>query len=187
MPLTEKGRKQAAATAEYLKDVNFSAVYSSDLIRAYETAEQTARVHGLPVIADKNLREIYAGEWEGRTFSDLVTSYPEEYVIWRDSIHLSRPTGGESMSELDERIWSAINVIAKRHVGQKVFIATHATPIRLILRRLKGLPFEELNKVSWVSNASVTTVKYEDGKFTLIQEGYDAHLDGMCTRLSAVI
>ena len=74
--LTEQGRAQAQKAAEYLSTLQVDAIYSSDLPRAYQTAEPTAKRLGMEIITSKQLREIDAGEWEGRTFNDLQKTIP---------------------------------------------------------------------------------------------------------------
>ena len=63
--LSELGKHQAQIAADYFKDYNISAIYSSDLLRAYNTALPHARLHGLSVNKDEKLREVFLGEWEG--------------------------------------------------------------------------------------------------------------------------
>ena len=74
-PLTDLGHKQAENTAKFLKNYPICAIYSSDLARSMQTAEPTGKLHHLPVIPDKELREIYAGEWEGRSYDELMEKY----------------------------------------------------------------------------------------------------------------
>ena len=81
LDLTEKGKKQAELTAEYLKACHFDVIYSSDLLRAYHTAEATAKKLGLPIVKDERLREIDAGEWDFKTFDDLEKEYQESYGV----------------------------------------------------------------------------------------------------------
>ena len=98
IPLTDLGRHQAENTAQFLKDYSIDAVYASDLLRAMQTAEPTARMHGLEIIPDVRLREIYAGDWEGVTFNDLLTLYPESFgILWRTDCGRAHPENGESV------------------------------------------------------------------------------------------
>src|SRR5258708_39498727 len=78
-PLSALGRKQAQATAEALASEQFTAIYSSDLARAIETAEPLAQLTGLKIEASKNLRERSVGVMEGLTFEDAAAKHPEQY------------------------------------------------------------------------------------------------------------
>ncbi len=159
--LTDNGRAQARAAGEYLKDVKFDAAYASDLSRAFETGSIIASFHnGLTLIPDKELREINAGEWEDQEFTYLMES-GEDYNIWRSDFWNARPTGGESVQEITKRIYDAVWEIARRHNGQTVLIATHATPIRTLACRWLGFPYEKMQEVKWVNNASTCIVDFE--------------------------
>ena len=103
-PLTELGHRQAELTAEFLKDEHIDAFYGSDLIRAYETGLCIAKRHNKGVIPDKNLREIFAGDWEGKKFSELSGLYEKTYGVWLSDIGHAHPDAGESVSVLYERI-----------------------------------------------------------------------------------
>lgn len=184
VPLTDTGKLQAAKTAEYLSNVKFDAVYSSDLSRAFDTAKFIAEKQGLTVIARKELREICVGEWEGVPFDTVVKKYPDTFKRWREKMYDSCAEGGESMRELNERILTEVTRIAENHDGKSVAVVSHGTPIRVLICKAKGLPFEEIGSLGWVSNASVTHIQFDKNAFKLVSVDYDEHLLGMKTRLS---
>lgn len=183
LDLTPKGHEQAENTALYLNDIHTDIIYSSDLLRAYNTAMHTARLKGMEIITNKNLREIYAGEWENKSFDELCSQYPEEYGLWKDNIGVAHCSGGESVQELRERIADEIFSIAKENEGKTVFIFTHATPIRTFRAECEGLPPEEMKNIPWVGNASVTHAEYENGKMRIIEYGTDYFQGDIQTRL----
>lgn len=182
MPLTDLGRQQARKTAEYLSEIKFDSVYSSDLSRAFETCK-IINTADLPVTVDKNLREIDAGKWEGVPYDQTARLYPEDYAVWRSDIGRACPTGGESVASLYSRVNAALDNIAAKEEGKTVLIATHATPIRCIICRISGLPVFELQNVPWVPNASVTVLDFADGHYEIKQIGYAGHLAGIETCL----
>lgn len=182
--LTEIGLAQAQKTAEYVaQNYKVDAVYASDLLRAYKTGKAVADVLSLPVYADARLREISAGKWEGETFDKLPKKYPADFSIWLTDIGNSRPTDGESVRQLGQRILSAVTDIAERNDGKTLVIATHATPIRVLQCMLGGHSFDEMQNIPWVSNCSVTEICYDGGNWKLIKIGYDEHLAGMRSSL----
>ncbi len=181
--LTDKGRAQAACTAKALKDMKIDAAYASDLMRAYETGEIIARDHGLTVTPEKGLREIYAGEWEGKYFVDLDELFPEDYRAWRSDMANCRCTGGESVREMAVRVREACERIARAEDGKTVLIATHATPIRIMQLIWQGLDIEDIGSITWVMNASISVVDFENGKWTSVVIGDASHLAGMQTTL----
>lgn len=184
-PLSKLGRLQAERVGEALKDTKIDAIYSSDLQRAYDTAAPTAKSHGLEIIDRKELREIDGGEWEGKKFEDLIKEYPEEYGLWLSDVGKSRASGGESVKELSERIFSELCRIAERHPDQTVLITSHAAAIRTLCTRAQGLAVEQMREVGWVGNASISTMLFEEGKLTPLSINDTAHLQGLESGLPA--
>lgn len=184
-PLTDLGMRQAENTARFLEQYPIEKIYSSDLMRSMQTAEPTARHFGLSVIPDREMREIFAGEWEGKRFDALLEEYGDRYAAWIHDCGRAHPNGGESVAELGERIYRETDRILNENCGKCVAIFSHATPIRLLNARWQNIPVEELAKVSFAPNASVTVVEYdEDGTFTLKLSGYDKHQGELSTSLA---
>lgn len=169
-PLTDKGRAQAELAAKYLKNVHIDVAYASDLIRAYETGQIIAAPHGLTPVPDRELREIYAGEWENLGFDEIIERYSDSFKVWLEDIGNSRPDGGESVAELYERINREVWKIAEDNVGKTVLIAIHATPIRVLTCQWHGGGVELARDVGWVPNASVTIVDYDTDAHTVSVE-----------------
>lgn len=166
--LTEKGRAQAEMAAEHLKNWHFDAAYASDLARAYETGRIILKYHpGLELVPDARLREICAGEWENVPFAELTVKYREEYHVWMTDLYRARPVGGESIAELCVRVRDAAWDIARRHPGQIVLIASHATPIRTLQCEWQGVPYEDIQHIKWVQNASVSVADYDTENMTV--------------------
>lgn len=182
--LTEQGRAQAQRVAEYLVSVHADAIYASDLPRAYHTAIPTAERKGMEIIKNQNLREIDAGDWDGRTFDDLQATDPN-YPMWMSNIGRACPTGGESVIELQSRVMGELTAIAQRHDGQSVFIFTHATPIRTFAAHCAGKTLDTMREIPWMSNASVTHAVYEDGAFRMLEYSRDDFMGDLVTVLAA--
>ena len=182
--LTTTGREQAKRTAQFLMGYPITKIYASDLSRAYDTAKPTAASHGLEIETDAALREIFAGEWEGRFYSELNEKFPESYGAWRQDIGHARPEGGESVAQLFARVNGEIDRILARHHGECVAVFTHATPVRMMACRWYGYPIEEASKVPFCANASVSIVEYEDdGSHRIVYYGYDAHQGDIASAL----
>ena len=186
VPLTGLGEKQAACTSEFIVNTYpVDGVYASDLRRAYDTGAAVARRLGLPVRADRLLREIFAGQWEGKPFSELEGNFPEDYHCWRTDIGNCRTTGGESTAELLARAESALRRIAEENPGKTVVVATHATVIRVIQCQVSGMGLGRMKDVPWTVNASVTELMYENGSFSLGKVGQATHLAALKTDMPA--
>lgn len=185
--LSETGYKQAGCILSYFNGVHIDAIYSSDLSRAYETALPISRVHRVPIIKTKKLREIYGGEWEGVLFSQICSLFPDDYAVWRDNIAESRCTGGESVRDVFERSVEAIEEIVCNHPDKSIVIATHATPIRTLLTFWRTGDIVNMASVPWVPNASVSRIEYRDGIFIPVDVGNTSHLGNMITNIDGKI
>ncbi len=178
--LTQRGQQQVACTAAFLDTVSFSAVYASDLSRATQTGRAVSDRQGVPLYRMETLREIFAGEWEGKTFTELEPR--EDYQVWLQTIGLAHPAGGESVAQLQLRIRRAVEEIVRRHPCQTVCIATHATPIRVMECLWRDIPLEKMHTVPWVKNASVTVAEYDDaGEGHLVERDVHEHLKELNT------
>lgn len=185
--LTDKGYLQAKITAEYIKRTySVDKIYSSDLKRAFYTAKAVSDLTGVQVIKEKALREISAGEWEKKTFDELARKYPETFLnAWKEDIGKAICDGGESVVHVGERVYNFLLKVAKENQGKTVVVATHATPIRtaLCLMQEKDIAKAKAKDMVWASNASVTEVKYKDGKWEIVDFSHDKHLSDAKTSL----
>lgn len=182
--LSPLGREQARCTAEeILGRFKIDKIYSSDLLRAYNTALPISERTGIEVIPDERLREIYAGEWEGRPFEELQRVYVEDFFVWRNDICNSRCTGGESMREVGERMYSRAKEIALENDGKTVVIATHAAAIRAIMARCLGEDCTAMNTIPFVPNASYSVLSAEGEILKFTEIGCDSHLADLKTVL----
>ena len=180
--LSEIGEEQVRRTTEYLKKFNIDEVYSSDLSRAYNTVLPSAELRGLRIHKRKGLREIYAGEWETKKFEQLPVLFEKSFGLWMTDIGKARCDGGESLAELYSRVKKTMNKIARENDGKTVLVGTHATVIRVMNCIWHGDKVENLQKYEWVSNAAVSVIDYdENGKYTVVDYGYDKHLADLVT------
>jgi alpha-ribazole phosphatase len=143
-PLNDTGLAQAHKLAEELDPDTFSAVFSSDLKRARQTAEVLANRLNLPIKLDPRLREIHQGEWEGVLFSELVSRYAEEMERRRSDPLSARPPGGESVAEVSARVWAAADDIASLYSGQTVIVVSHGLSIATLIARGRDIPLKQV-------------------------------------------
>lgn len=184
--LEEKGILQAEKTAEYIhKNYKIDKVYASDLQRAFKTGKAVADLFELEIVADKQLREVYAGDWEGKKFTDIIRDYKKDYSCWLNDIGNCRCTGGESIKELGARVLAALERISKENPKKTVAIATHATPIRVMQCILSGKTLDEMKNTPWVRNASITEIIYDNGSWSFVRVGEDKHLSELKTEFPA--
>ena len=142
-PLTAAGWQQAESLAEVLAASDIQAVYSSDLQRAYNTAQAVAKRLGLPVQVDRRLREVSQGVWEGMLHADILAQYAAEWAAReQDPLH-NRPPGGESVAEVAARTWAAADEIARLHAAGPVLVVSHGLSLATLICRALGRPLAE--------------------------------------------
>lgn len=165
--LSELGKLQAELAADYIcKNFKLDAIYSSDLLRAYNTALPTAKRLGLALIPCKELREIYAGDWEGHTTDELELEYSADFDIWKNDYARSRCTGGESTAEVYRRIIPFVKTVSEQHNGQTVMLSTHATVVRAIQAYSMGLDEMRVGEIPFTHNASINIFAYNSGQLS---------------------
>ena len=160
-PLNDAGRAQAGELAETLLLEGVSAVYTSPLRRASETARIVADRLGLEAQELEPLREIDVGEWQGLTVDEVRTRFPERAdVAWR-----SGWANGETHDELVARVVPALLELGRRHAGERMLGVTHAGPIRAALSAATGLSHEEARaEIGPLLNCAVFRFTIRDGK-----------------------
>lgn len=183
LALTELGHRQAELTAKYLESTDIDIMYASDLKRAWQTGEHIADRKQLCMIADSQLREIYAGRWEGLEFTKIYELYEADFKVWKENIGASRCTDGESFKELYDRVIAELIRISELNDGMTVCIATHATPIRCARLKAFGYGLEKAKDIGWTNNASITIIDVEDGNFKMIMDNYHEHMGDLATKL----
>lgn len=146
--LTPRGRSHYQQLVERLRSRPIQAVYSSDLARCFEGAEMLAAAHGLVPTALQGLRELHAGEWEGRPWSELQARYPKQWQARLDDIVHYRIPGGENLLDLRKRTRSAVAEIIARHSGQEVVVVAHGGVNRVLLLDALGAPLERVFSLS---------------------------------------
>ena len=142
--LNDTGHAQVLTICEQLKGSEFSAIYSSDLLRARQTAEMIAESLGLPVTLEWGLREINLGEWEGMPSEEIEAKYPKELAARAQNSFYERAPNGESPHEVADRVLKAINEIANKHLGESVMIVAHGISLAVIICHSEGFPMEDV-------------------------------------------
>jgi len=133
VPLNAVGRAQAQRAARHLVTLAPRQIWSSDLVRASATAGYLARLTGLEVRLDKDLRERHGGAWEGLTTEEIRQRYPEDLATWQ-------PPGGETSEIVAERTAAALTRIANQsEPGSLVVVVGHGASLTWGMSRLLGL------------------------------------------------
>lgn len=139
LPLSRTGRDQAEALRQMLAHVQFTALFSSDLSRALETAQIINGEKNIPLRPLRELREIALGEWEGCTFEEIRRQFPAEFLRRGHDIYEYRIPGGESFADCSRRVNAVFAEIDAATHGD-ILIVGHAGANRLLLCQLLGVP-----------------------------------------------
>ena len=165
--LSETGQAQAEAVAAALAAAKgIDAVVSSPLVRTQQTAAAAAAALGLEVEVDDGITECAFGDWEGLTFAEVESTWPDALAAWLGSTSVA-PPGGESFDEVTRRVQRSRDRIREAHPGRTVLVVSHVTPIKTLVRLALGAPGSALYRME-LSPASLTTVAwYPDGNASL--------------------
>jgi broad specificity phosphatase PhoE len=181
-PLSELGHRQAEATARALAAERVTAVYSSDLLRAVQTAEPLALATGLEVNQTAALRERSVGHMEGLTFEEAAEAHPAEYaaLLRRDFEHVL--AGGESYRQLLDRAAAELDRAVEAHRGGTVALFSHTGTICILALHLMGALDAPRLKPVWLSssNCGVTRFSIDHGGLVRLTAANDTrHLAGL--------
>ncbi len=177
IPLNDTGRWQAARLAEALADAGIAAVYTSDLQRARATAEPLALAAGVPLVADARLRERGFGQFEGHTYADIETRWPQAAARWRRREPGAGPEGGETLEAFYARSVEAVCDIAAAHPGQTIAVVAHGGVLDCLYRAAVGVALEASR--SWqLGNATINRLLYNGERLSLVGWSDEGHLAG---------
>jgi len=168
--LDEVGVAQAERAARDLATLAPYRIVSSDLERARVTAETLAAMVGLVVETDPDLRETYAGSWQGLTRDEIVAADPDGWARWIAGDDI-RPGGGETRTEVAARVSAAV----LRHaeglpVGGTLVIASHGGAVRSCLGTMLGLPVDHWTVLGGLVNCAWSVLEEQpDGRWRLVE------------------
>jgi broad specificity phosphatase PhoE len=181
-PLSPRGRRQAQATAKALASEKFSAIYSSDLPRAIETASPLAKLTGVPLETTEALRERSVGVMEGLTFEEAAEEHPEQYqaLLRRDFEHVL--LGGESYRQTLDRASRKLDEAIEQYKGGRIALFAHTGTICILILHLMGaLDAPELKPV-WIATANCGVARFDlrdDGFVRVLVINDTRHLAGI--------
>lgn len=174
--LNEHGRWQAAQLAQALRDEPIDAFYASDLSRAFETAQAVAQLQGKTVTKHLGLRERHFGQFEGCTWAQLESDWPEESSAWRRRVPDFAPVGGESLLQLQARVVQTMNDIASRHPGEQVLVVSHGGVLDILYRAATRLDIEAPR--SWqIGNTAINRLLWTPEGMSMVAWADTRHLD----------
>ncbi len=173
--LSAEGIHQAHLLAERNPFHHPSAIYSSDLDRAVETAKILAEKFDLSVAKMPELRESSFGDWEGKTISDLATEYPEEFGKFFTAPEKFQPPNGESFLHCQARVVNALSRIIDYHDNENVLVVSHGAAIRLMICAALDVPIHRMWSIAQF-NMAVSALLVDGESITVELMNSTAHL-----------
>ena len=166
--LNDTGLEQARKLAAFLENEPVIAILSSPLQRAIATAEVIASNHQLPVEVDQGLRELRVGELEGMSVSNLSTTFSQFLMQWWQDGGTVKLPSGESLVELQQRAWKAVERLLERHKtnpghneGTTVVVVSHYFVTLAIILKALNLPLDYFTKFK-VDLGGVSILEIQD-------------------------
>jgi probable phosphoglycerate mutase len=174
--LSELGQWQAQQLAQALREEPVAACYASDLSRARDTAQAVADVHGHTVHTDPGLRERCFGQFEGHTWTEIETQWPEASQAWRQRVPDWAPQGGESLIALSARVLNSLNRIAERHLGEQILVVVHGGVLDVLYRAATRLDLQAPR--AWeLRNTAINRLLWSPEGLSLVGWDDRAHLE----------
>jgi len=180
IPLNERGRQEAKAIAEALKDKKIGAIYTSPLRRSIETAEPTAKFFDLEIVPVDGLIDISFGDWEGLTFNEVKKRYRDQFAKWEERPDLVRVPNGETLDEVRERSFCAFKDIVNGNPGKSIIVIPHRVINKVLLCAILGLSNSHFWEIKQ-DTACINLIEYSDDRFILSMMNDICHLKGIAT------
>lgn len=160
-PLSKLGKQQAQLTAKALAKERITAIYSSDLLRAVQTAEPLAKALNLEINATNTFRERHVGVLEGLTFDEAKKEFPEDYyaLVNRELAHVI--TRGESYHQLLDRTTTVLHEILEKHKGGRIAIFAHTGTICFLTLYIIGAIHKDTTSTPWLITSNCGINRFE--------------------------
>lgn len=172
--LTAKGLRQLELLRRRFRDIPVDACWSSDLMRAQNTAQAVCRARSLQNHPDPRFREIGIGAWEDRSFGYLTTFHAEQLVQFRQNRRQWSVPGCESYSQYTGRFLTGMEELARMYSGGSVAIVSHSVVLSAVLEKL----FPD-QRIPHSANTAVTCLQYENGRYEMIFLNDFSHLSAL--------
>jgi probable phosphoglycerate mutase len=176
--LSALGEAQAERLAAALADEPLAAIYSSDLLRARQTAAPLARARGLTPVLDAGLRERSFGRFEGLSWEEIASAHPEDALRWRRREPDFPVGGGESLTAFSARCVAALERAAAAHAGACIAVVAHGGVLDCVYRAATRVALDAPR--SWqLGNASINRLLATPQGLSLVGWNDDHHLAGL--------
>ena len=155
--LTDHGRAQVAATAQFALNMRPDLIVTSPLVRARQSAEiLAAGLGGVEILEEAAIAEVLYGRWEGMTYHELIDD--EHYITYRKS-PIEHPTpGGDTIPEVQARGVEAVMRTIEQHPGRRVIFVSHGDIVRTVLCHFLKIELKHFHRIR-VDNAALSAIQ----------------------------
>lgn len=175
VPLNETGLREAQLAGDYFREMEVHAIYSSPLLRAWETAQKIAEVQRLEVRSLQGIIDMCFGEWEGQSLKDVQEKDGQRFQQWKDEPHLVKIPGGETLDEVRDRAMAVLEKTIQSHSGKTVLFVSHRVVNKVILCSILGLDNSHFWQIGQDTTA-INLIQHRDGKYVLSLLNEACHL-----------
>ncbi|HUU48742.1 MAG TPA: histidine phosphatase family protein [Nitrosopumilaceae archaeon] len=166
IPLTEKGIDQAEKAAKFLEDMNISAIYSSPIQRAKNTAEIVGKHNSIDVKIDDRLIELDMGKFTGVPYDEIFSSHGNVFMkFYKGELEIAH-NGVETFADVKKRVLGIVDHVIENHPDENVVLVTHMDPIKAMLSTVVSLSPENLFELI-IANASLNIFREYKRKFSI--------------------
>lgn len=176
LPLNAHGLAQAEQTARQFVGLHADALYSSDLQRAWQTAQPIANVLKLPITPLAGLRERNYGRCEGMVRKEIAGIYPEDARALRERLPDYVLPGGESLRQHQQRIHDCIDLLADKHAGETIVVVTHGGTLDMVYRRASGASLTKARDFP-IPNTGICWLNVSRSVWRIIRWADTSHLE----------
>ncbi len=174
--LNTNGIWQAGQVARALAGEVIDAIYASDLLRAWQTANAIAHATNAPLLPHQGLRERGFGSFEGKTYAEIEAEWPEQSELWRKRVPDWAPPGGESLLTMRARVASTLNTLAQQHIGGQIVLVAHGGVMDILYRLATSQELQAPR--SWLlGNAAINRLLWTPEGVTLVGWADSNHLE----------
>ncbi len=166
IPLTKIGIEQAEQIGKYLKPIDISAIYSSPIERANNTAKIVAESNSIDYKLDERLTELDMGKFTRMPYDEIFAKHGNVFLKFYSDDPIISEHNVETFPHVQKRVMDMLDYTIKKHDQENVILVTHMDPIKSVIAKvidLKPLSLFELI----IANCSLTIIKHHDEKLSL--------------------
>ena len=166
VPLTKIGIEQAEQIGKYLKPIGISAIYSSPIERANNTAKIVAESNSIDYKLDERLTELDMGKFTRMPYDEIFAKHGNVFLKFYSNDPIISEYNVETFPHVQKRVMDMLDYIIKKHDQQNVILVTHMDPIKSVIAKVMDLKPLSLFELI-IANSSLTIIKHHDEKLSL--------------------